>query len=87
MLIRTETAFPFGVLNRLIAMRTLDLHRPPRGRDRVGKHEKMPVAGRRNDPPAERRKLPLDPLPMRRQHMVDERLDRAPYRYARASRS
>ena len=34
----------------------------------------MPVAGRRNDPPAKRRQLPLDPLAMRREHLVDERL-------------
>ena len=34
----------------------------------------MPVAGRRNDPAAERRQLPLDPLPVRRQNLLDERL-------------
>ena len=74
MLIRTATGLPLRRADRLIAMRALNADRPPRGRNRVGKHQKMPVAGRRNDPPAERRQLALDPLAMRRQHLLDERL-------------
>ena len=34
----------------------------------------MAVAGRRNDAAAERRQLPLDPLPVGRQNLLDERL-------------
>ena len=34
----------------------------------------MAVAGRRNHPAAERRQLSLDPLAVRRQHLLDKRL-------------
>ena len=46
-----------GRADRLVAVRLLDADRPAGGVDRVGKHEKMAVAGGRDDAAAERREL------------------------------